>query len=68
MRPQPDSPKQLSPNGLRLSAPSLAPHLPTDACKSCPDLAAVVAAWPELPDAIKAGIVAMVEAASDRSL
>ena len=28
------------------------------------DLAAVVAAWPELPDAIKAGIVAMVKAAS----
>ena len=28
------------------------------------DLAAVVAAWPELPEAIKAGIVAMVKAAS----
>jgi len=37
-----------------------------------PDLAAVVAAWPELPEALKAGIVAMVKAAlggrpSDRS-
>jgi hypothetical protein len=29
-----------------------------------PDLAAVVEAWPELPEAIKAGIVAMVKAAS----
>ena len=29
-----------------------------------PDLAAVVAAWPELPEAIKAGILAMVKAAS----
>ena len=29
-----------------------------------PDLAAVVAAWPELPEAIKAGILAMVRAAS----
>jgi len=29
-----------------------------------PDLAAVLAAWPELPEAIKAGIVAMVKAAS----
>jgi hypothetical protein len=28
-----------------------------------PDLAAVMAAWPELPDAIRAGIVAMVKAA-----
>ncbi len=30
-----------------------------------PDLAAVVAAWPSLPEAIKAGIVAMVKAARD---
>jgi hypothetical protein len=29
-----------------------------------PDLAAVVAAWPELPVAIRAGIVAMIKAAS----
>ena len=28
-----------------------------------PDLAAVVEAWPDLPEAIKAGIVAMVKAA-----
>ncbi len=27
-----------------------------------PDLANVVAAWPDLPEAIKAGIVAMVKA------
>jgi hypothetical protein len=38
--------------------------LPTDACKTDPDLAAVVEAWTELPEAIKAGILAMVEAAS----
>jgi hypothetical protein len=30
-----------------------------------PDLAVVVAAWPELPEAIRAGIVAMVKAARD---
>ena len=30
---------------------------------SCPDLAAVVDAWPRLPNALKAGIVAMVKAA-----
>ena len=29
-----------------------------------PDLAAVMAAWPVLPEAIKAGILAMVKAAS----
>jgi hypothetical protein len=28
-----------------------------------PDLAAVVAAWDRLPDAVRAGIVAMVKAA-----
>jgi hypothetical protein len=33
------------------------PAAPTD-----PDLAAVVEAWPELPDALKAGILAMVKA------
>ena len=30
-----------------------------------PDLEAVVSAWPQLPSALKAGIVAMVKAASD---
>jgi hypothetical protein len=29
-----------------------------------PDLAAVAAAWPTLPDALRAGIVAMVKAAA----
>jgi len=49
---------------LRLAHESIAHHLPTDACKTDPDLAAVVEAWTELPEAIKAGILAMVEAAS----
>ena len=31
-----------------------------------PDLAALIEAWPTLPDAIKAGIQAMVRAAQDR--
>ena len=35
-----------------------APLPPTD-----PDLSAVVSAWPQLPSALKAGIVAMVKAA-----
>jgi hypothetical protein len=37
--------------------------LPNDICRTYPDPAAVVAAWPELPEAIKAGILAMVKAA-----
>jgi hypothetical protein len=38
--------------------------LPTDTCHLPPDLAAVVAAWPTLPEAIRAGIVALVKAAA----
>jgi hypothetical protein len=34
-----------------------------DTRQSDPDLAVVVAAWRELPEAIKAGILAMVKAA-----
>jgi hypothetical protein len=40
--------------------------LPTDTCKIGvslpPDLAAVVAAWPALSEALRAGIMAMVKA------
>ena len=38
-------------------------HWTRYSCKTDPDLAAVVDAWPELPEAIKASIVAMVKAA-----
>jgi hypothetical protein len=41
--------------------------LPTDICQTDPGLAAVVAAWPELPEAVRAGIVAMVKAAAGGS-
>jgi hypothetical protein len=37
--------------------------LPNDTCKTDPDLAVVVDAWSHLPEALKAGIVAMVKAA-----
>ena len=38
-----------------------APSRPADA-----DLAAIIDAWPALPGAIKAGILAMVKAASEK--
>jgi hypothetical protein len=41
---------------------ALSIYLPNDVCKTDPDLAAVMAAWPELPEAIKADIVVMVKA------
>jgi hypothetical protein len=38
--------------------------LPTDTCQNDPDLAAVVAAWPDLPEAIRATIVTLVRVSS----
>jgi hypothetical protein len=66
MRPQAGSPKGRLTNDLRQPVPSVAHHLPTDTCKTDPHLAAVVAAWSLLPEAIRAGIVAMVKAASGK--
>ena len=43
-------------------ATALRQHYVTDD----PDLAALVAAWPELPDAIRVGILAMVKAAKTK--
>ena len=41
----------------------LAHYLPTDGRLVDPELSFLVDAWPQLPEAIRAGIVAMVEAA-----
>jgi hypothetical protein len=35
-----------------------------DTCKNDPNLAAVIEAWDRLPEAIRAGIVAIVKAAA----
>ena len=51
-------------NNLCQGFSQIAEHLPNDTGKTDPDLAAIVAAWSELPEAIRAGIVAMVKAAS----
>jgi len=59
-----DSRKPQTDKGLRISPLPVAHLLPTDTCKTDPDLAAVIEAWDRLPEAIRAGIVAMVKAAS----
>jgi hypothetical protein len=41
---------------------SLAPHLLHDSCPTDPDLATIVDAWPGLPQAVRAGILAMIAA------
>jgi hypothetical protein len=48
------------------SKQSVAPHLPTDTCKIDPELAAIAEAWPNLPEAVKASILMLVKAASDK--
>ncbi len=49
--------------GLHQLSDRLSLHLPYGT-EFPPDLVAIVAAWPELPEAIKAGILAMVKAAA----
>jgi hypothetical protein len=51
---------------LRVSPPSVGHHLATDTRQTDPDLATVVDAWDRLPEAVRAGIVAMVRAAAGK--
>jgi hypothetical protein len=51
-------------NRLRVSRGGVSPPLPTDSCQTDPDLATINEAWPSLPEAIKAGILAIVRAAA----
>jgi len=64
MRPQTGERKSLSDNRLGDDMPSLAHHLPTGSCRTNPELAIVIENWDTLPNAVRAGIVAMVKAAS----
>jgi len=66
MRPPLGCSKGTPGNSLRQGPSQVAEHLPNDTCKTDPDLAAVVDAWHELPEAIKAGIVAMVKNARSK--
>ena len=54
--------KPLTPRTLRLDPGSVAHHLPTDNRPTDPGLAALAEAWPDLPEAVQAGILAMVKA------
>ena len=63
MRPPLQCSKGMPDNHLSQAPPPVADHLPNDTCKTDPDPAAVIDAWDRLPEAIRAGIVAMVRAA-----
>ncbi len=59
--------QNLTPSSItdsRRISKGFSPLLPTDTCKTDPDLAAVNAAWPTLPEAVRASIVMLVKAAS----
>jgi hypothetical protein len=64
MRPQITRRKDKSRLELSQSDHGSAEHLPKDSCKADRDLFVLTGAWPTLPRAIKAGIMAMVKAAS----
>lgn len=54
-------------NGLRFACPPVTAQGQRATPNPPPDLAAVIDAWPELPEAIRAGIVAMIRASSPPS-
>jgi hypothetical protein len=61
-RPPRTSRKPKPDKGLRSESGDVAHHLPTDTCRTSSDLNAVIDAWSTLPEAIRAGILAMVRA------
>jgi hypothetical protein len=64
MRPQRGNTNSRQSKSLRQEAPPVGHHLATDTCQTDSDLARIVDVWPTLPDAIKAGILALIKAAS----
>jgi hypothetical protein len=57
------SSKHKNSNDLSHSQVLVSHRVPTDTCQNDSDLAAVIGCWDRLPEAIRAGIVAMVKAA-----
>jgi hypothetical protein len=64
MRPQRKKRNLPHVSNLRQDPNAVSHYLPTDTCQIDPALATIVNAWPMLPEAIKAGIVAVVKATS----
>jgi hypothetical protein len=64
MRPQPGSRNDRTDKDLRQGDARASHHIPTDNCRTDPGLTAVIEAWDRLPEAIRAGIMAIVKAAS----
>jgi hypothetical protein len=67
MRPQTENSKALSDNELCLVHETIAHPLPTDICQSNPDFELIIQKWPYLPEAVKASILMLVNAAFDGS-
>jgi hypothetical protein len=67
MRPQPDFRNDSREKDLRQEEADASHYIPTDNCQRDPNLAAVIEAWERVPEAVRAGIVAMVKAAKAHS-
>jgi hypothetical protein len=64
-RPMRQTSKHNDAKDLRHAPSVVSHHIPTDTCQNNPELAAVIRYWDRLPEAIRAGIVAMVKAAAE---
>jgi hypothetical protein len=60
------SPKVGNGKSFGVVAIDVAHHLPTDTCRNDHGLALVIEAWATLPEAVRAGIEAMVRAAAGK--
>ena len=65
MRPQASFRNDRKDKDLRQGDPAASHQIPTDNCQTNPELATVIEAWNRLPEPVRAGIVAMVKAASE---
>src|SRR5687768_12464594 len=63
MIPRSETRKARTDTNLHPPIPPDSPHLHHDARQTDPNLAAIAAAWPTLPEPIKAAILALVQAA-----
>jgi hypothetical protein len=57
-----DDVKHKQSRGLRISGSEFVHSVPTDTCKSYPELREIMDAWVELPDAVRASLLMLVRA------